>query len=471
MKHSTLYLFLFLTLTVSCDTVKDLQPAQNLNEIIPESVVRSLKASFPEAKQVRLSVLEKSKVFQSDFDNKSDKMSVVIDAQGTISEIYKETSESTLPEGTKMYLLNNYKDFSINSVKEQITQEAKILGFRVLLKNEIGTNTDLFFDKTGTVTFQVADDRDKSFNAPPPKIFFVSINDIPNSIHQVLRQNHGDFEWIKTGAIIENEIKKYLVLVAKDLVSYDYLFDEKGNVLRKNTFGINAPANLIEDKNLNYNDLNAKILNYLNKELNGWKFEKGIVFYQNDKIQGFNIIITYLGKQYALLFDESSNYLKTEQLGYANIPQKKANNLKKIEVKDLPFVISNYFNQKYQNFKYLQASIIQENNKKIYWILIFVNNTTIDFTFDETGKVLTEKEINFKFPARNVEQKNILLTELPKIAIDFLDKNYPKWIFNKAISINDSNKIIGYLVSIKIGNDTYTIQFDENAKFLAARRA
>jgi len=471
MKHSTLYIFLFLVLVMSCDTVKDLQPKQNLNEIIPEVVVQSLKANYPEAKQIRMLVMEKSKIFQSDFDYKSDKMSAIINYQGIITEIYKESNESILPEGSKIYLQNNYKDFTINSVKEQITQESNTLGFRVMVKNEKGTNTDLFFDKTGTITFQVADERNMPFNTPPPRVFFIPVNEIPNSIHEALKQKHGDFEWVKTGAIIQNDTKNYLVLVAKDLVSYDYLFDEKANVLRKNTFGINAPPNLIEDKNLNFNELNSNILNYLNKELKGWKFEKGIVFYQNEKIQGYNIIVTYIGKQYALLFDDSGNYVRTEQLGFGNMPPPKNNNIKKIEVKDLPITISNYLKNKYSSFKYVQASIIQENNKKTYWILIFANNITVDFTFDESGNVLNMKEIDFKFSPRNFEHKGILLTDIPKNAIDFLDKNYPKWTFNKAVVIMDVNKIIGYLVSIRIGNEFYTIQFDENAKFLAARRA
>ncbi len=89
MKHSTLYIFLFLVLVMSCDTVKDLQPKQNLNEIIPEVVVQSLKANYPEAKQIRMLVMEKSKIFQSDFDYKSDKMSAIINYQGIITEIYK----------------------------------------------------------------------------------------------------------------------------------------------------------------------------------------------------------------------------------------------------------------------------------------------------------------------------------------------------------------------------------------------
>lgn len=454
-----------------CDSITDLQPKQNLNEIIPTAAINAIRQTYPTASKIRFSTIEKDKVFQSDFELKIDKMSAVVNHLGVISEMYRQTAEVTLPENVKTYIATNYPKATIINVCQQINKDDTIIGYKVTIKSKEGKNILLIFDVTGTLTLLISDDinGNMSIGRKPPKIYFVEKSELPQAIQDFLTNKHGNYTCIKAAVVIDADVKSYSVVISKDLITYDYLFDEKGNILKSASFGLNAPADRIEVKPLTTNDLPATIKNYLDKEFKGWIFERGIYFSQNDNIHIYNLLITYDKKQYSLQFDGKGNFIRKEQVGNDGKGGNKYE-VKMVLAKDLPSTITTYLVNKHSDFKYIQSSLIIEKDKKTYWITILIDKTTYDYTFDEQGKFLAVKEIKLKLPDNQITQKPLEQKDVPAKAKDFLDKTFGGWIFQKAVTVFDENKILGYIIAIQVGNTYYYISFDENASFLAARR-
>lgn len=454
-----------------CDRVTDLQPQPNLNEIIPPAAVNAIRQTYPTASKIRFSTIEKDKVFQSDFELKVDKMSAIVNHLGVISEMYRQTAEVSLPENVKTYISSNYPDATIINVCQQINKDDVIIGYKVTIKSKDGNNVLLIFDATGTLTLLVSNDTNgnQPIGKKPPKIYFIEKSELPQVIKDFLTTKHGDYTCIKAAVVLDTDVKNYSVVISKDLITYDYLFDEKGNVLRSASFGVNAPADRIEVKPLNINDLPATIKSYLDKEFKGWIFERGIYFSQNNNIQAYNVLITYDRKQYSIQFDEKGNFVKKEQVGNDGKGGNKYE-VKMVLPKDLPNSITAYLASKHSDFKYIQSSIIIEKDKKTYWITILIDNTTYDYTFDEQGKFLAVKEIKLKLPDNHITQKPLGQNEIPAKAKNYLDKTFGGWVFQKAVTVFDENKILGYIIAIQVGNNYYYISFDVNANFLAARR-
>ncbi len=94
---------------------------------------------------------------------------------------------------------------------------------------------------------------------------------------------------------------------------------------------------------------------------------------------------------YSLQFDKDGDFLKREQVGVGGNDTKVE--IKLILPKDVPTVIVNYLASKHKDYKYIQTAIIIDKTKKTYWITILSNNDVYDYTFDESGKLLSVKEI------------------------------------------------------------------------------
>jgi hypothetical protein len=262
-----------------------------------------------------------------------------------------------------------------------------------------------------------------------------------------------------------------VVLFHTYFTTFEYLFDEKGNVLKSGTFGVDAPSNQIQDKPLTINELIAPIKSYLDKEFKGWIYEKGISVSQNGQLLGYSILITLDKKKYNLQFDSKGSLLRKEQVGGGNTgTNNNKYEIKAIQPKDLPISITNFLNNKYKDFKYIQISLITEKNVKTYWVTILKDNITFDYSFDEKGVVLKVTEIPLKLSENKIVESPLDAKDVPAKAKDFLDKNYKNWVFQKAIIGYLDNRIYGYFVAIKVGNDTYYINFDADANFILARR-
>lgn len=455
----------------ACDSVKDLQPQQNLNEAVPQATVNAIRQAFPEATKIKFSTIEKNKIWQSDFEVKVEPMSAIVNNLGVITETYKVTGEVTLPENIKNYIAANYVGATIKNASQQIGKDGKVEGYKVAIRSREGKEITLIFDATGTLTLLITDDRNG--NSPalnPPKIYFIEKTQLPDAIKIYLSSKHPDYNCIKAAVIIDGDTKNYSVVVSKDLTSFEYLFDDKGNVLKSNSFGVNAPPNRIEDKPLTGSDLPATIKIYLDKEFKGWAYEKGISISQNGTLLGYNILITVDKKQFSLQFDATGKLIGKEQVGGNSGTNTNKYEIKPIQPKDLPKEITNFLNEKHKEFNYIQVSLITEKSVKTYWVTILKGNLTYDYTFDEKGKVLKVTEITLKLPDNKVTEKPLEVKDIPMRAKDFLNRNYVGWTFQKGIIAYKDNKVFGYLIAIKVGNNDYYINFDDNANFLLARR-
>lgn len=470
MKKLYIYLF-FVGFTLwGCDSVTDLQPQQNIDEAIPKATINAIRTNYPEATKVRFTTIEKNKIFQSDFDVRVERMSAIVNNMGVISERYKQTGEVGLPEVVKNYITTNYVGATYVDVCQQMSRTGQIEGYKVRIKSTDSKELTLIFDATGTLTLAIADERGgKPNEMKPQKIYFIDKNDLPQVITNFLATTHGsDFKYIKAAVVLIETNKNYSIAISKDFTTYDYLFDEKGNVLKSASFGVNAPTDRIEDKPLSINDLTQKIKDYLNKEFEDeWQFERGLVFSQNGVIQAYNILIIYEKKRYSIQFDGEGKFIKKEQI--EGMFEGKLE-IKNIQPKDLPNAIITYLTSKHSNFKYINTSIITEKNKKIYWVAILSNNITFDYTFDDKGTLLNVKEITIKFPDNKIKDKPLEAKDIPNKAKEYLDTNYKGWIFEKGFIAYAENKILGYMIAIKVGNDYYYINFDANANFMSARK-
>lgn len=469
MKKIFIYLFFVELILWSCDSVTDLQPQQSFDDTIPVAAINAIKTNYPEATKVRFSIIEKNKIFQSDFDVKVERMSAIVNNVGVISEMYKQTGLVNLPNNIKVYLEANYAEASTINVCQQVNKDGKIEGYKVILKDKDSKNITLIFDATGTLIMNVSDNPN---NEPAlissSKIYFIDKNELPQAIISFLVEKHGDYKCVKVGVVLEALAKSYSVVLSQNFTTFDYLFDEKGNVLKSSSFGVNAPSGRFEDKPIIANDLTAKIKAYLDKEYKGWQFERGIAFVQNRVIQIYNVLITYDKKQYSLQFDKDSNFLKKEQVGAGGNDNK--GDVKLIFPKDVPNVIVNYLASKHKDYKYIQTAVIIDKNKKTFWITILSKNEVYDYTFDESGKFLSEKEIQMKFPDNKINDKPLDAKDVPSRAKEYLDANYKNWVFQRGVIVYAENKIFGYIIAIKVVNDYYYMNFDANANFVSARR-
>ncbi|WP_435356654.1 PepSY-like domain-containing protein [Emticicia sp. SJ17W-69] len=454
----------------ACDSVKDLQPQQNMNEAVPQATVNAIRQAFPEATKIRFSTIEKNKIWQSDFEVKVEPMSAIVNNLGVITETYKVTGEVTLPDNIKSYISTNYAGATIKNASQQIGKDGKVEGYKVFIKTKEGKDNILVFDATGTLTLLITDDRNGNTPAlNPPKIYFIEKNQLPDAINTYLNNKHPGYNCIKAAVIVDGETKTYSVVVSKDLTSFEYLFDEKGNVLKSSSFGVNAPPNRMEDKPLISTDLPAVIKAYLDKEFKGWTYEKGITISQNGALLGYNILITFDKKQFSLQFDATGTLIRKEQVGGVSGNSNKYQ-IQPIQPKDLPKVIVDFLNEKHKEFRYVQVSIITDKNVKSYWVTILKDNVTYNYTFDEKGKVLQVTEIMIKLPDNKVIEAPLEAKDIPIKAKEFLNKNYAGWVFQKGIIAYKDNKIFGYLIAIKVGNNDYYINFDADSNFLLARR-
>jgi PBP1b-binding outer membrane lipoprotein LpoB len=470
MKKLYILLLILSSILSACDSVNDLQPQQNLNEAVPQATVNAIRQAFPEATKIKFSTIERNKVWQSDFEVKVEPMSAVVNNLGVITETYKVTGEVALPENIKSYISSNYAGATIKNASQQINKDGKLEGYKVTIRSNEGKTITLVFDATGTLTLLIADD--KNDNKPglnPQKIYFIEKNDLPEVIKTYLNSKHADYKCIKAAVIVDGDTKNYSIVISKDLTSYEYLFDEKGNVLKSNSFGVDAPTNRIEDKVLTISALPAGIKAYLDKEFKGWAYEKGISISQNGALLGYNILITYEKKQYSLQFDAKGTLIRKEHVGGGGAGNNKYE-VQPIFPKDLPKSITNFLLEKHKEFNYIQTSLITEKNTKTYWVTILKGSVTYDYTFNENGTVLKVTEIAIKLPDNKVNEIPLEAKDVPVKIKEFLNKNYAGWIFQKGLIAYKEKKIFAYLIAVRVNNSNYYLNFDENANFLFARR-
>lgn len=473
MKKLYIYLLLVACVFSACDSVKDLQPVVNIGEAVPQAAVNAIKQEFPEATQIKFSTLERNELWESNFQFKIDRMSAIVNNKGKITETYRITNGVQLPDNAKTYINTNFPGGVIKNVCQQLApNNSTIIGYKVIVTLTDGKDIAVIFDATGTLIMVASNDRPGPPNGMggPPKIYFIEQKDLPEVIKAYLAEKHQSYSFVKAAVSIQGPVKLYSVVISKDLTTFEYLFDEKGNVLRSGTLGFTVPFYKLEYRSVLVNELPQLIKDGLNQNFKTWTYENGLAFSQNGQLQGYFVLVTSDKKQYSLLFDAQGSFIKGEQVcGAPGISSGKYE-IKRIEPKDLPETITTFFSTRYQSFSYIQTSLITDKDKKIYWVAIVKDNFVISFSFDEKGKIITASETLLKFNSGKLMGKYIQETEISSKIKEYLNTFYAGWVFQAGMMNYVDNKLFSYIIAVKVGSEFYILSFDASGNFVAARK-
>ena len=124
----------------------------------------------------------------------------------------------------------------------------------------------------------------------------------------------------------------------------------------------------------------------------------------------------------------------------------KAQNLKEAQV---PELVKQSFSKVYPNIK-VDA---WEKEAANYEAEFHLNNVESSALFSEHGNFI------------ELEQE-IVLTDLPKAAIDYCHLNYKKYKLNEAAIITDVYKKASYEIELKKGKEKFDLLFDEKGNFI-----
>lgn len=475
MKKLYIYLLLVGCILSACDSVKDLQPAFNQSEAIPQATINAIKQEFPEATQIKFATLEKNKLWESSFQLKVDRMSAIVNNIGKITETYKITSGVQLPDNAKNYIDTNFPGAVIKNVCQQLAPKNNtVIGYKVIITLTDGKDIAVIFDATGTLIMVASNDRPGPGGGMgmggPPKIYFIDQKDLPEVIRAYLYEKHKDYTLVKAAVSIQGGNKLYSVVVNKDLTTFEYLFDEKGNILRSGTLGLTVPVYKLDYKPLSFTDLPQLIKDVLNLNFTEWTYENGITFSQNGVLQGYYILITSQRKQFSVQFDAKGENARGVQvcggLGASNGKYE----IKAIQPKDLPETITAFLSNRYQEFTYIQTSLILDKDKKIYWVAIVRDNLVINYSFDDKGKVISAFENPLKFSSGKLVAKYMQEGDITGKIKEYFNVYYTGWVFQAGLMHFVDSRLFSYVIAIKVGSEYYILSFDSNGNFVAARK-
>jgi hypothetical protein len=299
---------------------------------------------------------------------------------------------TVLPESAQKFITTNYPDAKIVSIDEQINDQKKVIGYKVLIKTKEGKEVVMLFDTTGSLTLLIAKDGTPS-TKPESNTYAIEPKDLPEAIKKVLTEKHGEYKFIKGVVMVENGKKTYHVVVSKEMVIYEYTFDETGAILKSSSSGIKADApNKVTQKELGKNDIPGKSKEYLDKTYKSWDYMKGLVFYENDKVTGYLAVVKVEGKLYYVYFDATGGYLKTTTETTVETPKPTVQE-KAIETKDILGNSKEYLTKNYAGWIFVKGvAKLKENKIYQYLIVIKVGDNLYYVTFDGDGRFLEARK-------------------------------------------------------------------------------
>jgi hypothetical protein len=373
-------IFILLLITISfvaCDGVNDLQPEQDVTSVVPQAAITAIKKEFPQATELRFTTVEKNKVWNSEFKVQIRKMNATVNHTGQILDAFQIADNSNdLPENAKKYIQTNYPGATIKKVGEQMGPGQKVTGYKVLIATKEGKEVTMVFDTTGALIMLVALDTNGlqiGDGQNTIKTYSIEQKDLPEAIKKVLNEKHPDYKYIKGIVMIQDGTKTYNVIVSKDLTNFEYVFDEKGTIIRSNSVGLNTgnPIGKLTDKPLEAKDIPAKIKDFLDKNYKGWEYQKGLITYQSEKIIGYLLVIKQNNKMVYVNFNGDGVYLKADNGGSIGNGQK----IQLIDPTALPDAIKKVItNTHVEGFKIISASKLMQGNTITYYANVVKEN-------------------------------------------------------------------------------------------------
>jgi hypothetical protein len=360
-------------------------------EAVPQNVSSAVRKAYPEATDLKFTELETNKIWLSEFVVNIQKMSAVVNNTGQITETYNVARVgATLPESAKKYINTNYPNAAIISIDEQINDQKKVIGYKVLIKTKEGKEVVMLFDTTGSLTLLIVKDGTPTTKPESATTTYaIEQKDLPEAIKKVLTEKHGEYKYIKGVVMTENGKKTYHVVVGKEMVNYEYVFDENGSVLKSGSSGMTSNKT---QKEMGAKDVPAKAKEYLDKTYKTWDYMKGLIFYENDKITGYLAVVKSEGKLYYVYFDATGGYLKTTTETVVETPVSSIQE-KVIEAKDILGNSKEYLTKNYTGWVFLKGvAKLKENKIYQYLLAIKVGDNVYYVTFDGEGKFLEAKK-------------------------------------------------------------------------------
>ncbi|MEZ4903087.1 MAG: PepSY-like domain-containing protein [Spirosomataceae bacterium] len=379
--------FLLVGAMTACSDLNNINAPQT--EIVPQNVSSAIRKAYPEATELTYSVLETDKIWVSAVMLKIQRMSVVVNSTGQITETYNVARVgATLPESARKYIATNYPGASIGDINEQINDDKKVIGYKVSIKTKEGKEVVLLFDTTGSLTLLITkDDTSNTPTKPESKTYTVEQKDLPEAIKKVLAEKHGEYKYLKGAVIVEEGKRTYFIVVSKDMTNYEYAFDVNGTILKSSSSGM-----VVQDKTqkeLAANSIPNRAKEYLDKTYKGWEYMKGLIFYEKDKITGYIVVVKQEGKLYYVYFDGSGAYQKTTDGNGVEISQVQE---RVIEAKDILSNSKEYLTKNYVGWTFVRGvAKLKENKIYQYLLAIKIGDTLYYVTFDGEGKFLEAK--------------------------------------------------------------------------------
>lgn len=138
-------LMLSLMFFTGCDQV---HPARQITtitdqpDLVPPAMLREIQVRYPNAQNIKASILEVNALWYITFENNSAQMAVVSDASGYFLATERAISQTTLPSVVLSYLKTHYASYSLSNVA-QILDGTNIIGYKMNVAANV--TTTLYF--------------------------------------------------------------------------------------------------------------------------------------------------------------------------------------------------------------------------------------------------------------------------------------------------------------------------------------
>lgn len=460
------YLSLFLTIVIfACTKTDTLTPTDSVS--VPDLVSNIVKTEFPDATDGKYEEIEKQKLWEYRFKWKAKDMGLVINNSGIISEYSKFLTNAELPAAAKEFIDKNYPGSTVKSVIENLDKNKASDGHKILILTKEGSYITLVFDAKGTLVLLMVLPKDaKEVNTSKDnsnKAVMVSESDLPAAIKTAIKTKLGDYKFVKALLLKQDTKKTYTVVVTKDLTVYELVYNEDGALIKESSSGQKDSSSQIAE--IAEKDLPADIKSLLTKEFAGYLYQKGTVYKKDGQIAYYQIIIKQNGKVLNLKFDDKFKLIAKSELGTVIAD---AATTKVGDEKDLTKEIVTYLATKHKEYKVLKVLIKTQGEGKTFTILISADNMLYEYVMDDKAKTVKVNSTGINDSMISI--KEIIVTDLPAKAKEYLDKKYSGYVYQKGTKSIVAEKLVSYQVIIKLGTDLYFLTFDGEGSFLAARK-
>jgi hypothetical protein len=219
------------------------------------------------------------------------------------------------------------------------------------------------------------------------------------------------------------------------------------------------------------------ILNYLTNNYSGYQFKKAFEIKDSaGDIGGYVVIIGFNGKPVGLLFDANGNFQTVlEQREHGDIggsgwhhggrfDGRDGKHRDTLALSSLPSGIVSYLSTNYPSDTLLRAF----RNRDSSILVITKDDGLFANLFNSAGVFVKRVELGpqeTKFTPLQIQ--NIMQDSLPSADQAYLEKTYPNYVFETALTVSVNNQILRYGVLLDANNTKYVIWFDAAGNVIA----